>query len=137
MVRMSPDAVILTVVADRIATLTINRPDRRNALNDAVREAVRAAFTAWAADPDVQVVIITGAGDKSFIAGADIAEFVEREPVEAMETGGLSSIYKAVENFPKPTMAAINGYCLGGGCEVAMACDIRIAAEWHASGSPK
>jgi len=134
---MAADAVILTDIADRVATLTVNRPDRRNALNDAVRDAVRTTLAAWAADPQVQVVILTGTGDKSFIAGADIAEFADRSPVEAMETGGRASVYQAVENFPKPAIAAINGYCLGGGCELAMACDIRIAAETARFGQPE
>jgi enoyl-CoA hydratase len=134
---MTAEAVILTDVADRVATLTINRAERRNALNSAVRDAVRSTLEAWAHDTAVRVVVITGAGDKSFIAGADITEFVDRSPVDAMETGGRSSIYQAVDNFPKPTIAAINGFCLGGGCELAMACDIRIASDAARFGQPE
>jgi enoyl-CoA hydratase len=134
---MTADTVVLSDVRDRIATLTINRPDRLNALNAAVRDAVCAALATWAGDPDVQVVILTGSGEKSFIAGADIGEFAGRTPIDQVNAGRRSPVFQAAEDFPKPIIAAINGYCLGGGCELAMACDIRIAAETARFGQPE
>ena len=128
---------VLTAVAGRVATVTINRPDKRNALNEETRTGIIAALDQLERDPAVRVVIVTGAGDKAFIAGADIAEFEGRAPVDQYREMGEWSVYQAADRFPKPIIAAINGYCLGGGCEFAMACDIRIAADTAKLGQPE
>jgi enoyl-CoA hydratase len=134
---MATESVVLTEVQDRIAVLTINRPERRNALNGAVREAFVNTLARWADDTEVHVVIVTGAGEKSFVAGADIAEFADRTPAEQLAVGRRLPIFQAAEDFPKPIIAAVNGYCLGGGCELALACDIRIASEDARFGQPE
>ena len=134
---MATDPVVLTDVRDRVAVITIARPDRMNALNTAVRDAFVATLAGWADDVDVQVVIVTGMGEKSFVAGADISEFAGRTPLEQLALGHRASVFQAAEDFPKPIIAAVNGYCLGGGCELALACDIRIAAEKARFGQPE
>jgi enoyl-CoA hydratase len=134
---MSADAVVLTETHERVAVVTINRPDRMNALNMAVREAIVDLLARWAEDPAVQVVILTGAGQKSFVAGADISEFAQRTPLEQIAVGQRLPVFEAAAEFPKPTIAAINGYCLGGGCELALACDIRVAADTARFGQPE
>lgn len=128
---------VLTEVAGRVATVTINRPEKRNALNQETRTGIIAALDALERDPAVRVVIVTGAGDKAFIAGADIAEFEGRAPVEQFRAMSEWSVYPAADRFPKPLIAAINGFCLGGGCEFAMACDIRVAADTAKLGQPE
>lgn len=128
---------VLTQVAGRVATVTINRPEKRNALSQETRAGIIAALGQLERDPAVRVVIVTGAGDKAFIAGADIAEFEGRSPVDQYREMGEWSVYQAADRFPKPIIAAINGFCLGGGCELAMACDIRIAADTAKLGQPE
>jgi enoyl-CoA hydratase len=128
---------VLTDVANRVATITINRPDKRNALNTATRRGFLAELAAIRTDDSVRVVIVTGAGDKAFIAGADIGEFEGRRPVDQFREMREPSVYDAADAFPKPIIAAINGFCLGGGCELAMACDIRIAADTAKLGQPE
>ena len=122
---------------ERVAIITINRPDKRNALNIKTREEGAAAFEELRADDSVRVVIITGAGDKAFIAGADIAEFAGRTAVTQREVMTGRSLFTAIDSFPKPVIAMINGYCLGGGCELALACDLRIASERASFGQPE
>jgi enoyl-CoA hydratase len=134
---MSADPVVLTEIQEHVAVLTFNRADRLNALNAAVRETVVRTLSEWARDPAVRVVVMTGAGQKAFVAGADITEFVDRTPLEQFNVAELLPIFESVAKFPKPTIAAVNGYCLGGGCEVALACDIRIAAETARFGQPE
>ncbi len=130
--------VLLTDRLDgRIALLTVNRPDKMNALNSEVRKALFAAFRELAADDEVRVVVITGAGERAFIAGADIAEFKDARAVEQYRAMQAGDIYSLMEDFPKPIIAMINGYCLGGGCELAMACDMRIASEKAKFGQPE
>ena len=131
------EATVLTQVAGRVATLTINRPEKRNALDAPTRTAIVAALDALERDRAVRAVIVTGAGDKAFIAGADIAEFEGRAPVEQFRVMSEWSVYQAADRFPKPIIAAVNGFCLGGGCEFAMACDIRIAADSARFGQPE
>ncbi len=131
------EATVLKAIAGRVATLTINRPEKRNALDAPTRRAIIAALDELERDPAVRAVIVTGAGDKAFIAGADIAEFEGRAPVEQWRVMSEWSVYQAADRFPKPIIAAINGYCLGGGCELAMACDIRIAADTAKLGQPE
>ncbi|MDX6710785.1 MAG: enoyl-CoA hydratase [Blastocatellia bacterium] len=122
---------------DRVAFITINRPEKRNALNIKTREEGAAALDQLAADDSVRVVVFTGAGDKAFIAGADIAEFAGRSAVAQRAVMLERSLFTAIDNFPKPVIAMINGYCLGGGNELALACDIRIASETASFGQPE
>jgi len=113
----------------RVAVLTINRPDKLNALNSKVHSEGVAALDELKRDDEVRVVVITGAGEKSFIAGADISEFQDKTPVTQRNTFTERSLFNSIDNFPKPVIAMVNGFCLGGGNELAMACDIRIASE--------
>ncbi|MEC7767881.1 MAG: enoyl-CoA hydratase-related protein, partial [Acidobacteriota bacterium] len=123
-------------VADGVAVLTFDRPEVRNALNlETVREG-EVALTDLAADAAVGALIVTGAGDKAFVSGADISDLRERTRDEGL-AGINSSFFAAVERFPRPTIAAVNGYALGGGCELALACDLRIAAETAKFGQPE
>src|SRR3982751_3279660 len=120
---------LLVEQRERVAIITINRPDKRNALNIKTREEGAAALDELAQDDSVRVVVITGAGDKAFIAGADISEFAGRTAVMQRSVMLGRSLFTAIDSFPKPVIAMINGYCLGGGNELAMACDIRMANE--------
>ena len=112
-----------------VAVLTINRPDKLNALNMKVHEEGVAALDELKADDSVRVVVLTGAGEKAFIAGADISEFVEATPVSQRDLFHERTLFNTIDSFPKPVIAMINGFCLGGGNELALACDIRIASE--------
>ena len=134
---MATEEVVLKRIDGHVATLTINRPDKLNALNIETRSRMIQELDELAKNDDVRVVVITGAGDKAFIAGADISEFEGRSPVDQYRVMTDSSVFLAVDRFPKPTIAAINGFCLGGGCELAMACDIRIASEKAKLGQPE
>jgi enoyl-CoA hydratase len=133
---MSPENVLSTETVDGVRILTIDRPEKRNALNAAVRTALSAALAEADADPAVRVVVFTGAGDQAFVAGADVAEFAGRTPIEQREAMRVG-LFDDVWNFPKPTIAMINGYCLGGGCELALACDLRIGADSAKLGQPE
>ncbi len=121
----------------RVAILTINRPDKLNALNQAVRDEALAHLEAIAADDDIGAVVLTGAGEKSFVAGADIGEFAGRSPFDQREAMRFPRIFDVMANFPKPVIAMINGFCLGGGCELAMSCDMRVASEKARFGQPE
>ena len=135
---MSPSyETILVERRDRVAIITINRPEKRNALNIQTRAEGAAALDELRADDSVQVVVITGAGDKAFIAGADIAEFANRTALAQRQVMMERSLFNAIDNFPKPIIAMVNGYCLGGGCEIALACDIRIASDRASFGQPE
>ena len=128
----------LTVsVQDRIATLTVNRPDKLNALNAVVIGELGRAIDELVASEDVGAVILTGAG-RAFVAGADIAEL---SAVSALDGRRLArrgqEIFRRFETSPKPTVAAVNGFALGGGCELAMACHVRVAAEGAKFGQPE
>ncbi len=120
-----------------VALLTVNRPDKRNALDAATRAEFIATLDRLRGDPAIRVAVLTGAGEKAFIAGADIGEFAGRTPVDQYRVSRLRSVYQAADEFPKPLIAMINGYCLGGGCELAMACDIRVASEAAKFGQPE
>ena len=121
-----------------IAYVTLNRPKVLNALNQRTWEDLRAAFEEARADTDVRGVILTGAGDKAFIAGADIGELARITAVEAERSSTYGQgVLDLVENLGKPVIAAINGFALGGGCETAMACTLRVAAEHARFGQPE
>jgi len=128
---------ILIETSDRISTLTINRPDKRNALNQATRDEILHAFDSLQSATDCRVLIVTGAGDKAFIAGADVSEFDGRTALTQREAMKGLRVFTAVEEFPKPVIAMINGFCLGGGLEFALACDVRIAADTAKLGQPE
>jgi enoyl-CoA hydratase/carnithine racemase len=120
---------IITVTwNDDIATLTVNRPGQLNALNSETLSTIREALVAI--ERDARAVIVTGAGEDAFVAGADIAEMVDMDAAEAHAYCELGQeVMIALESFPAPVIAAINGYALGGGCELALACDFRIASD--------
>lgn len=123
-------------VADGIGQVTVDRPAVRNALGDQVVAELDAALTVFRDDGEVRVVVFTGSGERAFIAGADIGELRHYTPRTALESH-LQRLFDRIEEFPKPTIAAVNGVALGGGCELAMACDIRIAADTARFGLPE
>ena len=123
-----PYSNILVAVEDHVATLTINRPKVRNALNLETVNECHAALAELAANAQVGVLVVTGAGELSFVSGADINDIKARGLADGLAAIN-SSLFSTVERFPRPTIAAVNGFALGGGCELALACDIRIAAD--------
>ena len=113
-----------------VATLTLNRPEALNAFNTEQLHLLRDALAEVAADPDIRVLVLTGAGERAFAAGADIREMAALSPEGGLAFGRLGhAVTRAVEALPQPVVAAVNGFALGGGCELAIACDIRIASE--------
>lgn len=121
-----------------IGLITVNRPRALNALNRETLLELDSLFELLSKDKTIQAIIITGSGDKAFVAGADITEMQQMSAVEGREWGKLAqSVFNKIENFPRPVLAAVNGYALGGGCELAMACDIRIASEKAKFGQPE
>ena len=124
-------------VADRIATLTVNRPDKLNALNDATIAELGQAIDQIRVDDSIGGVIITGAG-RAFVAGADISELSSQTPVLAKARARSGQdVFRRIETCPKPVIAAVNGFALGGGCELAMACHMRIASDAAKFGQPE
>ena len=120
---------ILAEKENSIAIVTINRPKALNALNTQVLTELKETFISLESDKEVKVIILTGSGDKSFVAGADISEMVAKDPFEAERFAMAGQeAFAAIEKLKKPVIVAINGFALGGGCELAMACDIRIAS---------
>jgi len=129
---------LLLDVSDRVATVTINRPKSLNALNPATMRELKAALEDLAGREDAGVVLLTGAGEKAFVAGADIQEMRGFTPVQALEFALFGQgILELIERLPQPVIGAINGFALGGGCELAMACDLLIAAETAKFGQPE
>src|SRR3954471_11692319 len=123
---------------NKIAYVTINRPEKLNALNMAVMEELRTAFTAAKDDKEIRVVILTGEGQKAFVAGADIGELSKHNTISAKEyTHKGQSVLDLIENLGKPVIACINGFALGGGCELAMACTMRLASDNARLGQPE
>jgi len=121
-----------------IGHIKINRPEKLNALNCTVIEELFDCFQALQKDEEVRVVILTGSGEKAFVAGADLNELALQSPVEGKETSQFGQqVFNLIENLGKPVIAAINGFALGGGCELAMACTLRIAAETARLGQPE
>ena len=132
------DSLLLSSDHGAVRILTVNRPDKLNALNAATLDALHAAFTAAAAEPTVRVVVLTGAGGKAFVAGADIAEMAALTPVQGRDFSLRGQrMMRAVETMPKPVIAMLNGFALGGGLELAMCCHLRIAAETAKMGQPE
>lgn len=129
----------LTLVKqDQVATITLNRPKVLNALSARTIEELDAAFHDVAADGAVKVIVLTGAGEKAFAAGADIAEIAEKNAVTGLEMSENGQrVFRFLETMDKPSIAAVNGFALGGGCELAMACTIRIASENAKFGQPE
>ena len=128
--------MVRTDVSESIGTLVIDRPEVKNALDLETVTAVREALGRLEADTSVGAVIITGAGETAFVSGADINDIRARGRDEGLAAIN-SSLFAEIERFPRPTIAAINGYALGGGCELALACDIRIAADTAKFGQPE
>ncbi|NLF91530.1 MAG: enoyl-CoA hydratase/isomerase family protein [Corynebacterium marinum] len=133
---MSAFETITADVGKHVGTITINRPDKRNALSKTVLAEVRQVLEEWRDDADVQAVIFTGAGEKAFVAGADISQLEHYDLAYGL-AGTMQRLFDLIEDFPKPTLAAINGVAMGGGLELAMSCDIRIAAENAKVGLPE
>ena len=129
---------LLVEQKDRVALLTINRPKSLNALNgETLRELVQ-AFSTLEQEEEVKVIILTGAGDKAFVAGGDISVMAKATPLLARELAlQAQRLFNRIETCSKPVIAAINGYALGGGCELAMACDIRLASDNAKIGQPE
>jgi enoyl-CoA hydratase len=129
---------LLVQAAEGICTITINRPDKLNALNKEVFDDLNGVLDAIGSDNSIKSVIITGAGSKSFVAGADITEFsgLNREQAKALAKRGQDTFFR-IENSTKPIIAAVNGFALGGGCELAMACHFRLASENAKFGQPE
>jgi len=130
---------LIVQTEDRICTITINRPDKLNALNKTVIEELAAAIDDVNANPQIRSAIITGSGQKAFVAGADISGFVSLGATEgkALAQKGQDLVFSKIENSIKPIIAAVNGFALGGGCELAMSCHFRIASENAKFGQPE
>lgn len=127
---------LILSLENKIAIITINRPELRNALNAETVKELRECLTSLRTNEDVMAVIFTGAGEKAFAAGADINGVKQKTFLDGLSSE-MQVLYTEVEHYEKPTIAAVNGYALGGGCELAMACDIRIASEKAKFGLPE
>ena len=131
-------ANILLDVADRIATITINRPKSLNALDPATMREIKNALESIAAREDVGAVLLTGAGEKAFVAGADISDMGRFTPLQALDFSLYGhGVLELIERLPQPVIGVINGFALGGGCELAMACDLLVAADTAKFGQPE
>ncbi|HEY5538408.1 MAG TPA: enoyl-CoA hydratase/isomerase family protein [Thermoplasmata archaeon] len=128
---------ILLERRDGVAFIRFNRPDKLNAMNSKMKDEIIAVLNEFEENDAVRVVVFTGQGDKAFVAGADINEFKDRTALEQWDLYQQPFLYDAIDRFPKPLIAMINGYCLGGGCELILACDIRIASEKAQIGQPE
>jgi enoyl-CoA hydratase len=127
---------ILVDVEDRLAVVTFNRPDKRNAIDQTMVHELHDALDGLVMDGLVEACVFTGAGDKAFIGGADIAQLKERTAMDALKTIN-AALFGKIEALPFPTVAAVRGFCLGGGCELAMCCDLRVAGEGAKFGQPE
>jgi len=134
---MSHDGTVKLELIDAVAIITINRPEALNALNSQVLAELSQTLDTIDIE-QIRCVVLTGAGEKAFIAGADVAEMAGMDPAQAAKFGqNGKTIFSKIENFPVPVIAAINGYCLGGGNELALSCDIRICSENAIFGQPE
>jgi enoyl-CoA hydratase len=132
------DSVLRLDLADGLATITINRPDKLNALNADVFRELAAAITRIETDESIRGVLVTGAGPKAFVAGADIGELSAQGPIDGKARAQLGQeVFRRLEQCGKPVVAAVNGFALGGGCELAMACHLRVASETAKFGQPE
>jgi len=130
--------LILKEINKQIAWVTINRPEVLNAMNESVLTELVSSIQSCIDDTSVGVIILTGAGDKAFVAGADIKNMQSMEPGDALEFGKTGQLMTlTIENSPKPVIAAVNGFALGGGCEISLACHIRVASETATFGQPE
>ena len=136
MQTQADDALILTATHGRVGLVTLNRPKQLNALNDALMDALGAALTAFDADPAIGCIVLTGS-DKAFAAGADISEMAHKTFPASYTEDFISRNWEAVMQTRKPVIAAVRGYALGGGCELAMMCDLIIAADNAQFGQPE
>ena len=132
-------STLLTSLENNIYTITINRPDKLNALNKSVIEELSAAIDEVKNNKEIRSAIITGAGPKAFVAGADISEFLSLDASGGKELAkkGQDTLFNKIENCPKPIIAAVNGFALGGGCELAMSCHFRLASDNAKFGQPE
>jgi len=129
---------LLVERVDRLAWITLNRPEKLNALNHEVLQELERVFADLEQDPEVGVVVLTGAGEKAFVAGADIAELRDLDSAGArVQALRGQAVFQRIEAMPKPVIAAVNGFALGGGCELALACHIRMASENARFGLPE
>lgn len=134
---MVESSLVLRERRGPVEVLTLNRPDKRNALNTGLRQALVSALEEIAADASVRCIVLTGAGDKAFVAGADVTEFAGRDVAAQAATMLGRRVYDVVAALERPVVAAINGVCLGGGLELALACDIRVASSTARFGQPE
>jgi enoyl-CoA hydratase len=135
---MSERQKVLKEIQGRIALVTVNRPEALNALDQETLAELETVFSGLREDQSVGAVVLTGSGEKAFIAGADIRELSGLDPVAAKEFSRRGQgVMNAIESFPKPVVAAVNGFCLGGGCEVALACHLRLAGPRAKFGLPE
>ncbi len=129
---------LLLDIKDKTALVTINRPDKLNALNHQTLTELKNVFQELRNNDDVYSVILTGSGEKAFVAGADISELNKLNMLEGKKFAEFGqSVFNTIENFEKPVIAAVNGFALGGGCELALACHFRIASENAKFGQPE
>src|SRR5690606_33810609 len=133
-----PDSPVTIANHAAVRVVTVNRPDKLNALNGATLDALREAFDAAASDDSVRCVVLTGAGPKAFVAGADISEMNTLSPVQGRDFSQRGQrLMRAIERMPKPVIAMVNGFALGGGLELAMCCHLRIAGDNAKVGQPE
>jgi len=129
---------LLIEIKNHTAVITVNRPDKLNALNGQTIDELESVFSSIKNNSEIFVVIVTGSGEKAFVAGADIAELNKLDVISAKEFSEKGNrVFRAIETLDKPVIAAVNGFALGGGCELALACHIRIASENAKFGQPE
>lgn len=132
------DTLLYDLDEEGVLTITLNRPDKLNALNAQVLGDLYEAFDDARHDEAVRGVVLTGSGDRAFAAGADIQKFVGLDPIAGQQFAAFGQhVFNAIESMPKPVVAAVNGFALGGGCELAMACHLRVASESARFGQPE
>ena len=135
---LSLDTLLYDVDDDGVAVITLHRPDKLNAINTQVLADLNRAFRQARADDNVRGVVLTGSGEKAFAAGADIAQFAELDALEGHRFALRGqSVFNTIEGLPKPVVAAVNGFALGGGCELALACHLRVASDNAQFGQPE